>query len=171
MLSLNDPRWADLLHAYGSAADIPALLNQLQPSSRSADDAEPWFSLWSALAHQGDVYTASFAAVPHIVQVLEKDPINADPSFFLLPASIEIGRQVHKHPIPSFLDEAYYAAIKKLPQLLFATFDRPWDEDFTRVALSVIAAVKGQTSLAEVVLELEPDVLKEFQEWWWGDPR
>jgi len=67
MLSLESPRWSELTHAYGCASDIPALLRQLMAVSDANADEEPWFTLWSALAHQGDVYSASFAAVPHVV--------------------------------------------------------------------------------------------------------
>jgi len=72
MLDLDDPRWSDLTHAYGKASDIPDLLRQLDKLPLATGDAEPWFSLWSALAHQGDVYPASFAAVPHVVAMLAK---------------------------------------------------------------------------------------------------
>jgi hypothetical protein len=58
MLSLDSPRWADLTHAYGVASDIPELLRQLHSLPDSSGESEPWFNLWSALAHQGDVYPA-----------------------------------------------------------------------------------------------------------------
>ncbi|MER7766962.1 hypothetical protein [Kitasatospora sp. NPDC096140] len=52
--------WSRLSHAYGAAGDIPALLDRItaEPSR------ELWSDLWSALCHQGSVYTASFAALP-----------------------------------------------------------------------------------------------------------
>jgi len=52
--------WAQLAHAYGSAQDIPGLLEQAEPDVRS----EVWTELWSRLCHQGTVYPASFAALP-----------------------------------------------------------------------------------------------------------
>lgn len=52
--------WADLTHAYGSAQDIPGLLEQATPDSTSP----VWTELWSRLCHQGTVYSASFAALP-----------------------------------------------------------------------------------------------------------
>src|SRR5271156_1016157 len=55
MLSLESPEWASLYHAYGPASDIPRLLRQLDTLPIADGDAEPWFSIWSALAHQGDV--------------------------------------------------------------------------------------------------------------------
>jgi hypothetical protein len=70
MLSLDSPHWRELQHAYGSAADIPPLLRALESLPPSAGREEPWFTLWSALAHQGDVYSASFAAVPHVIRAL-----------------------------------------------------------------------------------------------------
>ena len=53
MLSLESHRWAELEHAYGSARDIPALLLLLRGLPAANGKAEPWFSLWSALAQQG----------------------------------------------------------------------------------------------------------------------
>ncbi len=54
MLSLDSPRWSELKHAYGDASDIPDLLRQLDDLLSSDDDSEPWFSIWSSLAHQSD---------------------------------------------------------------------------------------------------------------------
>ena len=72
-------------HAYGQASDIPPLLRQLQNLPGSEGQSEPWFTLWSALAHQGDVFSASFAAVPHVIAALSTAPAKADVSFFLFP--------------------------------------------------------------------------------------
>ncbi|WP_433335617.1 hypothetical protein [Spirillospora sp. CA-294931] len=52
--------WSLLSHAYGSAEDVPELLDQAVPDQ----DAPVWDDLWSRLCHQGTVYTASFAALP-----------------------------------------------------------------------------------------------------------
>jgi len=87
MLDLMSPRWKELSHAYGPARDIPDLLKQLKTAPPKKDyRSEPWFSRWSALCHQGDVYTASYAAVPHIVAVGSKKPLSQRPDFLLLAA-------------------------------------------------------------------------------------
>src|SRR4051812_40379348 len=66
MLALDSPRWGELTHAYGEASDIPALLRRLKTAPPPTDyRSEPWFTLWSALCHQNDVYIASYAAIPH----------------------------------------------------------------------------------------------------------
>jgi hypothetical protein len=55
--------------------DIPPRLRQLRtfPSARDYQ-SQPYFSLWSALCHQGDVYTASYAAVPYLVDAVLASP-------------------------------------------------------------------------------------------------
>ena len=71
MLALDDPRWGELEHAYGSAADVPGLLRELaaSPAPTGSYSGEPWFSLWSRLCHQDEVYAASYATVPHVVEI------------------------------------------------------------------------------------------------------
>lgn len=165
-LCLDDAiRWADLQHAYGSASDVPGLLRQLValPASRGTD--EPWFSLWSSLAHQGDVYSASFAAVPHVVRALSTAPTMADSSFFHFPAWVEICRQKTATPVPEDLRQAYFAALKRLPSLVAAAAAREWDGSFLVCVLSAIAAAKGHGTVAEAAQELTPDVAVEFMEW------
>lgn len=52
--------WSQLHHAYGTAEDIPGLLDAV---SRTPSDSG-WNDLWSRLCHQGAVYSASHAALP-----------------------------------------------------------------------------------------------------------
>ena len=60
--------WNSLKHAYGNAADTPALLGKLTPDAQ----ASVWEELWSRLCHQDTVYSASFAALPTFVDVAEQ---------------------------------------------------------------------------------------------------
>src|SRR5258708_11018426 len=61
-------------------------------ASAFATAGTTWFNLWSALCHQGDAYTASYAAVPHLVRMasafLQRQQY--DPLF--LTACIELAR-------------------------------------------------------------------------------
>lgn len=167
MLSLDDPRWSDLQHAYGTAADIPALLKQLADLPSSEKNKEPWFSIWSALAHQGDVYSASFAAVPHVIDALASAPLRADFSYFGFPAWVEVCRVKNEVSVPEYLAPVYFESLSRLPALVAAAASRQWDEGFLRCALSAVAAAKGQPAIAEAVLELSPEVAGEFMEWFY----
>jgi hypothetical protein len=167
-LALDSPRWDELEHAYGRASDIPDLLRQLVSLPSSADDQEPWFSLWSALAHQNDVYSASFAAVPHVVKALTKSPSTADFTYFQFPAVVEAWRQQQDVAIPDDLRADYFAALAALPSLVAKAAEREWDEGLLVSALSAVAAAKGFGNVAEAVLEMTPDVADEFMEWFFS---
>jgi len=165
MLSLDSRLWSELRHAYGVASDTPTLLRQLQSLPDSSGESEPWLSLWSSLAHQGEVYSASFAAVPHVVRALTTDPASASFTYFQFPAQVEICRQNHGTPIPPDLAPAYFAALAELPALVGAASARPWDADFMACALSAIAAAKGSTKVAEAAMELTPETAGDFLQW------
>jgi hypothetical protein len=120
------------------------------------------------LAHQGDVYSASFAAVPHVVQVLSAGPAEADESFFHFPAWVEVCRQRKGAQIPGDLAPAYFDALRRFPSLVAAAASRDWDVGFLSGALGAVAASKGFGTIAEVILELNPEVAKEFMEWFSG---
>ncbi len=165
MLDLDSPRWSQLTHAYGAAADIPPLLRQLEALPSSENDAEPWFTIWSALAHQGDVYSASFAAVPHVVGYLAQAPERADFSYFQFPAWVEICRRQRAVAVPEELADAYQNALLALPRLVAAAANRPWDENMLSCALGAIAASKGYPSVAEALLEINTEVAEDFLKW------
>lgn len=56
--------WSKLRDAYGSAEEIPRLLDELTPDP----EAEVWTELWGRICHQGTVYSSSFAALPIIAE-------------------------------------------------------------------------------------------------------
>ncbi|MDR3157537.1 MAG: hypothetical protein LBU11_00690 [Zoogloeaceae bacterium] len=164
-LSLDAPRWSELTHAYGSAKDIPPLLAQLKSIPECKGDEEPWFSLWSALAHQGDVYTASFAVVPFVIEVLASNPAQASYVYFDFPAWVEICRQKNSTEIPEDLADAYFSSLARLPHLVSEASNRPWDHVFLRCALSAIAVAKGHPAIAEAITELSTEVAADFVQW------
>jgi len=157
LLSLESPVWNELQTAYGEAGNIPALLSQLRefPSSGSYED-EPWYSLWSGLCHQGDIYSASFAAVPHIVTALRSDPVRADSNYFQLPACIELARVEKKVPVPVSLEKPYFEALSEFPKLAAAAATSEWSDDKCRVALAAVAVVTGKHETARLLIEVEP---------------
>ena len=165
MLPLDSPRWSQLTHAYGSAADVPAWLIRLTDLPSSQGNAEPWFSIWSALAHQGDVYVSSYAAVPHVVAALAAAPERADSSYFHFPAWVEICRTKNGPPIPSDLEAPYFAALRRLPALVASAASNHWSPEFLACCMAAIAAAKGQPAMAEAALELNPELAAQLLEW------
>jgi hypothetical protein len=157
MLPLDDPRWKDLQHAYGEATDIPALLRLLAQSSgpNAHYREEPWFSLWSRLCHQDDVFTASYAAVPHIVRIAADATGPIDASFFLLPTSVEIARKTGRGPhVPQAYAEDYHHAIGLLLDNAFLHRHEAWDRSMLLSVAAAQAIAKGHVDLAESLLDM-----------------
>jgi len=166
MLALDSLFWSELRHAYGGATDIPALLRQLSsfPSESSYQD-EPWLTLWSSLCHQGDVYSASFASVPHIVSALTADPLRASMSYFLLPASIEVARESKGIVVPTSLSSAYHMAIAQLPSLAGAAAHQSWNESICTSALAATAVATGNHKIARLLLETDHSDIQDVLDW------
>jgi hypothetical protein len=169
MLPLESPIWVTLQHAYGSAEDIPALLREIAAEPADSRPSEgPWFDLWSALCHQGDVYPASFAAVPHLVQTLANHLDRACFDFFLLPASIEVARHRRGVTVPDYLDEDYRESLSRFPTLAGAAAGGPWDTTRCRSILAAIAVAKGQLDTAELLIEIDDWDASEVLQWYFS---
>lgn len=160
MLSLDDPRWSELRHAYADAADVPHLLRTLASSTRpkAGYKDEPWFSLWSRLCHQGDVYTASYAAVPYLVQIASEVNEPIDFSFFELPTAIEVARRTgHGPEIPEALADDYHRSIGQLVENVSLHRNEAWDRSMLLSASAAQAVAKGHVDIAEALLNLDAD--------------
>jgi len=167
MLDLDDRGWSEVTHAYGPAPDIPPLLRQLRDFPPATDyRAEPYFSLWSALCHQGDVYSGSYAAVPHLVAALLASTSPLYDSPLQLIVCFEIARSNGKGPEAAVgLATPYWEALRRLPEVMRAMTGIAWDEERCLVAASAMAVANGHTRLAEAMLELEPTLLNDFLGW------
>jgi hypothetical protein len=157
MLELDDPRWATLSHAYGHAADIPTLIARAGEDTRPGNQSgSTWFDLWSALCHQGDTYTASYAAVPHLV-VLAPGHLKRkryDP--LLLTACIELARlEGHGPAIPPELASAYHASIVQAGSLAQTHLTTAWDADSQAAIAASAAALRGDVAGARAILDAD----------------
>ena len=157
MLELDDPDWSELDHAYGPAADIPDLLRRLRDFPAHADyTAEPYFSLWNSLCHQASIYTASFAAVPHIVEACRDEPEIAHWSAAQLVVCIEISRLRLIMP-ESFkrFEKAYRRAIVDLPEVVAEMQKQNPDPETELILRAAIAVASGDDEEAEKILDTD----------------
>ena len=157
MLSLASPRWETLRHAYGAASDIPALLAGAAADTRSAaDPGSAWFALWSALCHQGDAYSASLAAVPHLIVLAADRPVEAQFEPVVLAGSIEQARLEGRAPtLPEEFDEAYRAAMNQGAQLAAAALAYTTDPELRQGFAGSLAAFRGDLSSAQAIFDVD----------------
>nr|WP_263430056.1 HEAT repeat domain-containing protein [Nannocystis pusilla] len=104
--------WKSLRHAYGEASDVPKLIRALvsdHPGKREgALDA-----LFSTIWHQGTVYSASPAAVPFLVELLEADAQEDLPAILELLAHLATGTPDEDEDAPSNVATAAREAVAR----------------------------------------------------------
>ena len=154
MLDLDDPLWAKLEHAYGAAADTPALLAKLY--SKRGLTPKFWDDLWGSLCHQYCTYTGSYAAFPHLVYAASKLGDKQRAKAIGLAAGILAcsGYEGRKLPgeIPAKLKKPFLAAIADGRSLLLEMMDDKRKSDTDCVDyLGAIAAFDGHPEVVGIL--------------------
>jgi hypothetical protein len=160
MVELASRLWKEYRHAYGPATDIPDLLRQARSSPPTRDpNAEPWFSLWSALCHQYDTYSGSVAALPHLIAIAEERAPGDRVDSLLLAGAIEAYRHRPNGPaIPSYLEATYRRALDRAAVLTMEALSLERDESFYSGLLAALAAFQGYPHLAAALDALDAEI-------------
>jgi hypothetical protein len=154
-LDLASPRWSALMQAYGSAEDIPRLLDALTTVERDAERAELWFGVWATLCPDGRVYTAAYAAVPHLLALTSEQGSAERGAAIHVAAEVETLRHTSgAPPIPDDLVLSYAMAIESLPTRVTELASEPWDAATAQVMAAALLAGKRHPALARVILSL-----------------
>ena len=159
MLEFSDARWSRLAGGRRTVFDPRHALRQLDSG---VDVERAWAELWDGLRHQGDVDTASYAAVPHLVAIHRRRDI-PDWNTYALLGAIERERGARGNPpIPDWLAGPYQGAWRDLVDLALRDLARSDDPPLVRAALGAIAMARGLRGTAEVLLDLTEDELGEM---------
>lgn len=151
MIELDDVQWDKLTHAYGKATDIPELIKALENHPESTShQSEPYYSLWSALCHQGDSYSASIVALPYLVQYCENAPNKAHWSIAQLFVCIEISR-LEGRCSDDISDELYKKAVKKFVAVIDEMKNANPNENIDLIGKAAAFAYKGNWEQADAV--------------------
>ena len=151
---MTDIEWSALRHAYGAAGDIPALLARARVAPPPVDyKSEPWFTLWSSLYHQDDIYSASVAAVPELVALAAERRELAPESLFLA-ASIELQRNLAMAPeVSPSLKMAYERSLVTAHELARELAARSPDADGKLVIADLVFS--GEYAQAQALLDAD----------------
>jgi hypothetical protein len=150
MLPLDDPRWLEYTSGYGIPYDASAALRNL---SLSTEKQPIWNELFDELHHQGDLGTASYAAVPYLLEYIKKQA-KLDNNALTLIAVIELERP-HNAPIPVELSDSYFRAIESIPEIIVTHQDTHWDDSTMQSAMSCLALARNQREFARIYLDLD----------------
>ena len=158
MLYLDSDQWRELCHAYGSAEGIPALLRQLPaaPVKSSEGESEPWHTLWSALCHQSDVYPASYAALPYVIESAGSRKPSDRAEYLFLAGTIEAMRHKPSSPlIPTELEPPYNEALQTAIPLALEALRVESNESWFQGLLAALAAFRGFPKISAAIADLE----------------
>jgi len=170
LLPLDSSQWRELRHSFGSGDNVPGLIRALGDGEESESARAAWDVLWGEVHHQGDTYSACFAALPHIVRIALEGHIPCSWQFFGWPASVEVQRLKNGIAVaPADLLPAYQWALSMIPKAIQRHATQPWDHVFAQAACTALVVTRGQVLLAEVLLELGPSVANDFMKWQFGD--
>lgn len=91
--------WKRLMHAFGSAEDVPDLLRSLKTAAaESKNEQSPLWHLYGNIWHQGTVYEATSYAVPFLIELAACPQVPSRLGILGLLAAIATGtsfREVH----------------------------------------------------------------------------
>ena len=160
---MSTTRWETLHGAYGPAKELPVLLARARvaPGSKRYTD-EPWFTLWSTLCHQGDVYTASYAALPELIAIAEARKL--EPAVvrdcLLLAAFIEVERVSPEEghtppPLGADLADAYRVSLEIGSAVAASVLSHERDPERRRALMIAHAALRGDVAEARRLEHLE----------------
>lgn len=147
-----DTAMSDLLDAYGNPFDPHPYVARWKDGERD----EPVRVLWEHLFHQGDVGSASFAAIPDLVELVAT-LTQPDWDAYALIASIEETRANQNELLPASLAPAYFTAWKSVMTLKLRDLANAADDELVRSLIAVIAHAKGQHSLGAIALCTEDE--------------
>ena len=159
MLEFTDSRWRQLAGGRRTQFDPRQALGQLD-SGVAVERA--WSELWDGLHHQGDVDTAAYAAVPHLVRIHRRRDLS-DWNTYAILGTIERARQAHRNPsILDWLGSGYQSAWSEIIELALRDLARSEDPLLVQAALGAIAMARGLRRTAEVLLDFTEDELEEM---------
>lgn len=143
---------SELLDAYGNPFDPRPFVARWQKGER--DDVVGM--LWERLYHQGDIGSASFAAVPDLVELLASLS-QPDWNAYALIATIDEARVSQGLLPPASLASAYAGAWKSVLALALRDLVVASQDELVRSLIAVIAHAKGQHSLGAIALCTEDE--------------
>lgn len=160
MIPLNDKKWKYFEGGYHIKYDASLTLSRLEESSENLDSV--WLELWENLYHQGDIGIASYAAVPEISRIARTQKL-LDFNPFAITTAIELARGQGRNPeLPDWLADDYFQALRDLTKYGCENLNKDWDSGTLKSILALIAIIKGNKDLAELIFEVDEGYEKEL---------
>lgn len=148
MLSYEDKKWNELIGGYKTLYNpVPAL----KTLERDPISQHTWDELWSELHHQGDIGSASYAAIPELVRIHQEIQLPTS-NFYSLVSIIEIERHRISNPsLPEWLELSYFSAWRSISDLALKDIREVKDQLSVQAILGALAISKGALRLGALI--------------------
>lgn len=113
MLPLDDPRWADLTQTYHKVPLLVWWLDLLNKRIPKLGEALDEYDYDGELCHQGSICTATYATIPHLIDIVSRLPANSDERiwlFIFIGRCFACARRADAPAIPEYLQADWEAA-------------------------------------------------------------
>jgi hypothetical protein len=151
MLALDNPRWAELKNGYRVAYDARPLVRRFA----SGDDPDGcWDEIWEELHHQGDVDTASYAVLPHLVRMSREQQRDWNIYSYAATLSLEAGREPNP-AIPEYIEPGFSESMGELFELAIADLRLGVPPITVRCILGFLAAHERAPELARAIVDID----------------
>jgi len=163
-LPLHDPKWDTLCGGYRIPYNPSSALQAIH-EDRGTEAA--YNELWQELHHQGDLGDASYAAVPHLKEVIaEQRTVDWNP--YALIATIEVARLNGNPPVPEWMWQEYENSIKSLTDYALRDLAMTNDSLTIRCLLAAAALSKGVRKVGIILSALDESEYDELIETYFG---
>jgi hypothetical protein len=144
---------------YGPADDVPDYLRKLYSATSDNRFEAVLHDLMSAIFHQHDATTAAFAVAPHFETMMRERPslrLACVEAIALIEAARQNSarRRGREVAVPEDLREDYAATVARLPQMIGACSDLPWERHQCFLFAGTLLAAKGHAGWVEELGEL-----------------
>jgi hypothetical protein len=164
MLPLDDPSWAQLSYAYGSASTLPKVILHLQDCIDSG--AEPNDDLMDTLwdtCHQWTTYDSTYATLPHLVRICARSRPEDTSRIMILTwigwcvACLRLNQTEAPDQLVDWFEESVPVARDLIAQSLpyVDVRETAYELRTLRGLLAAFATCHGNASLGFVLYELE----------------
>ena len=148
---LNDSRWKELKSGYRITYDARPLIQRFASGS---ENQACWNEVWDELHHQGDVDTAAYATLPHLISIYEKREV--DPYLFHFAATVASEAGERDNPlVPDFLRNSYNEGLDHLFERGLVGLKSKLTLVNVRMILAFLACQRGARILSWAIRDID----------------
>lgn len=164
MKDLEDKIWTTLNGGYKTLFNPVRIIKALEVDPSSS---EAWGSIWENLHHQGDIGEASYAIVPYLIDIYQRNKFSDWQIYsFVSLIMVESNRKTNPS-LPKWIEADYSKSLSILYEIAIEDLRKAKDELLIRLIIGFITLYKGLIKYGALIsgfdeLEIEEIIEEDF---------